>query len=551
MMSIPPSVRQLLQKFGPRLTSELSVMLQEHGASAANARKLIQRRDSTVKRLEVTFPHRAAFLFLATQKDSAKYWKNLLDAFRSTNSAFGFAIDSLKVRGGIVPVEYFHIVCGSPVALKGQLSSERVLNTLIHIGAVEVMPDPQWGKAVQLKQHITNIFEPSTARARLLAEDFTAQAVGTLIRDLGIGSHKKVEIRSVTKAPQFGAFKWDITAPSYLAPLRTRMRSSDTGKTPHGFFVADILLGRTLTAEDVRPFVRKNQIMLNQLKTRPFISMLVAERFSREALEAGKKPGFIMATTSSLFSQGVADAIKELVSVMTYAATAIVEDPQLVHDIFERLGALEGVAGSMRGPLFELWLARYLSVTDWHIHGVGRQFKDSKSTKRAEADVFASKNGEKLYLACEAKGITSPVSKEMIERWLNHQVPVIRAALLQRTTTGPPLDMVFEFWTTSSFSPDALSALQAASKRAKGYRLDWYDGKDIQDRAAKSKDEYLTKILNDFFLRNTASVTFEAAKERKKRIARIKDSANFETQLGLGEDRIIPVGDVSLDFDVL
>src|ERR1035441_808528 len=113
-----PSIRHLLQKNGPQLSSDLSAILRELGASDANARKLIERRDSTVKRLEITFPHRVAFLYLAEQKDTDRYWKNLLQAFRSTNSAFGYAIDALKVRGGIVPLEHFHIVSGSPVALK-------------------------------------------------------------------------------------------------------------------------------------------------------------------------------------------------------------------------------------------------------------------------------------------------------------------------------------------------------------------------------------------------------------------------------------------------
>ena len=151
------------------------------------------------------------------------------------------------MRGGTVPLEHFHIVSGSPLALKGQLSSERVLSKLIYIGAVEVTPDPHWEKAVTLKPVIPEIFEASTSRARMFAADITAQAVGNLIRELGFGSHDKVEVRTATTAPKFGAFKWDITAPSYLAPLRRQTRSSDVKRKPaHGFFVADILLGRTL-----------------------------------------------------------------------------------------------------------------------------------------------------------------------------------------------------------------------------------------------------------------------------------------------------------------
>lgn len=534
MKPILPSIRYLLHKNGPRLSSDLSAILRELGASEANARKLIERRDSTVKRLEITFPHRAAFLYLAEQKDSDRYWENLLQAFRSTNSAFGYAIDALKVRGGIVPLEHFHIVSGSPMALKGHLSSETVLNKLIFIGAAELMPDPNWGSAVILKPHIPNIFDPLSWRARMIVEDITAVAVSNLIKRIGLGSHNKVEVRSATTAPKFGAFKWDITAPSYLAPLRQWRKGADgNGKLAHGFVVADILLGRELTVDDVRPFIRKNQIMQSQKNTRPFLSMLVAERFSPDALRLGKKPGFIMATTTALFSRDVAEALTELVSVMTYAAKAIVNDPELVYDIFQRLGNLEGLAGSMRGPLFELWVARYLSLQNWQIIGVGTQLRDARTTKRAEADVLASKNGESRYLACEAKGITSPVQKTAVEYWLTHQVPVIRAALLQRTTTGPALKMAFEFWTASRFSPESVNALRSAAKKARGYKIDWHDGEEILGLAKRSNDTYVVKLLNDFFIKNSATTFFETQKARKKRIARLAESSAQASEVSL------------------
>jgi hypothetical protein len=240
-----------------------------------------------------------------------------------------------------------------------------------------------------------------------------------------------------------------------------------------------------------------------------------------------------MATPTALFSRDVAEALMEFVSVMTHAAKAIVDDPELVYEVFQRLGNLEGVAGSMRGPLFELWLARYLSLQNWQIIGVGKQLRDARTTKRAESDVLASKNGESHYLACEAKGITSPVHKADVEHWLTEQVPVIRAALLQRTTTGPPSNMAFEFWTTSRFSPESVTALRLAAKKTRGYKIDWHDGEQILGLAKRSNDTYIVKLLNDFFLRNSATTIFEAQKARKKRIARLAESSAQATEINL------------------
>ena len=443
------------------------------------------------------------------------FWQRLLLAFRFTNSVYGLAIDSLAIRGGSVPLAYFSIVSGSPNKLRGHISAERILDGLQRLGALNVLPDPSWKSVVMLKPHITELFGVGIARARMLAEDIAANATKTFLQRTGLGSYDKVQVRTPLEAPSFGAFNWDITAPCYISPLRRFKKKEKTFKA--GFVVADILLGSELDLPQVQPFLHKTEIMRANPKNSLFISLLVADSFTKEALRAGKKVGHLMLTTETLFTKDIAEALTALIQVLTHAARAATQYPELVYDLFDQLNAIEGGAVSMRGPLFELWLARCLGLEGWDVRSVGWRTRVLKTGERAEVDVYAEQASGKRIRACEAKAHASPVRLEEVEDWITRQLPRIRQAVLERHN-GPPPTLSFEFWTTNTFNPEALAYLNAAAKRTTAYIIKGFDRTDIQQLAKESGDEYLVKILNDFFLRNTSSGRLERAKLRQNKL---------------------------------
>jgi hypothetical protein len=505
----------ILRKSGPQLSSMVAAQLVHQGATSVNARKLIQRAGGSILRLsEITFPHRENFLYLPEHRDTPLFWQRLLHAFRFTNSVYGLAIDALAIRGGSVPLAYFSIVSGSPNKLRGHISAERVLEGLQRLGALNVTPDPGWKTAVILKQHIPGLSGFGIARARMLAEDIAAEATKTFLQRTGLGSHDKVKVRTRLEAPTFGAFNWDITAPSYISALRRFPKGQK--KFIPGFVVADILLGSELDLPQVQPFLHKTQVMRANPRTPLFISVLVADSFTKEALRAGKAVGHLMLTTETLFTKDIAEALRVLIQVLTNAATAATQYPELVYDLFDQLNAIEGGASSMRGPLFELWLARCIGLEGWEVRAVGWRLRVMKTGEIAEVDVYAEQGNGKRIRACEAKAHASPVTVDEIKDWMSRQVPRIRQAILQREG-APPL-LSFEFWTTNTFSPEALAYLKAAAKRTKNYQIKWFEQADLQRLVKQSGDEYLNKILNDFFLRNTPAARLEKAKRRQSQL---------------------------------
>jgi hypothetical protein len=62
------------------------------------------------------------------------------------------------------------------------------------------------------------LLRPNAFRARLLAEDILLGAMREWLGNLGLGSYNQIQSRSLKTQPQFGQFRWDMMAPSYIHP---------------------------------------------------------------------------------------------------------------------------------------------------------------------------------------------------------------------------------------------------------------------------------------------------------------------------------------------
>jgi hypothetical protein len=312
----------VLARRGPMLSSEMVRALQKGGASAAAARKKVGRAVSTgsVYRLaRLNFPHNQSFLYLPSQYRNEKYWTALLRALSDSRSAYGLVVSSLAVRGGLSPLAHFHTLSGSPTALRGHLSSTVVLDNLLTIGLIDREIDSSLGEVVQFAHAVPLTSLPRPAiRARRIAEDVMLLAMQDWLRRNGLASHNRIMLRpplAVGAGPEFGHFHWDLTAPSYIHPLATRRR---TGPNP-GFVVADIVLGDEVSPAQVTYFLRKCELLQAQRRVRPALAILVASRFSPEALRLGRSAGALFTTPGALLGKEIAAALESLISVLTNA----------------------------------------------------------------------------------------------------------------------------------------------------------------------------------------------------------------------------------------
>lgn len=245
-------IETFLEHNGPALSSEIAKhLVAAHRMTPDQARKRVSRA-SHVRRLSgVTFPHRVRFLYLDRQFGSGRYWANLASALISSGSAYGYAINALRQRDGIVPERHFPIICGAPVRQQKHLSPEKIFQRLSEAGLLKRVTLPKIGECISLAR-VDGMYDWREAdfRARLMAEEILLSAVKDWLRNLGIASYNQVATREGDTLPQVATFVWDMTAPSYLGHM---VKKTQDGQVKPGFVACDVYLGGVVTEDGAGP----------------------------------------------------------------------------------------------------------------------------------------------------------------------------------------------------------------------------------------------------------------------------------------------------------
>lgn len=485
---------RLLTKYGPMTTSRATQLLVTQGFSADAARQRVSRKPPGVDTLRgLTFPKRARFIYLNYQFGTDQYWDALMAAIQETNPAYAAALAALRARGGITLSKHFEIISGSPLRQKRQLASEAILRNLESVNLVQTREIEGMGSCVVLGRAFDGLsYKARKLRALLMTESVLLDAIRTWSGRLNLASPNTTRIRDEQPDPQFATFRFDLTGPSYLLPLVTYTAS----KLTPGFFVADVILDVELDVTTVAAFLRKITMLTVFRKTRPFVPMLIADSFTLDALKLCRAKGVIATRPETLFGQDVARALEDLLHTLTNTATASIER---IEKLFNKLSSIEGAAGNLRGALFELIVGHCVHLLEGGYISLGPVLTEMKTGKQAEVDVLWER--QRQVTAYECKGYRSSVRLPEVEKWLTQKVPTIHAALKGQDRYSSA-EFAFEFWTASSFEPDAENFLQEAKKSIRRYRIGWKNGIDIRTYAENIKAPGLRKIIDDHYFKD-------------------------------------------------
>lgn len=486
---------RLLTKYGPMTTSRATQLFMKQGFSADAARQRVSRKPPDVETLRgLTFPKRARFIYLRQQFGTDGYWNALMVAIQEKNPAYAAALAALSARGGMALSKHFDIISGSPLRQKRQLASEVVLRNLVSASLVHVREIEGMGSCIVHGQldGMSISYEARKLRALLMTEAVLLDAIRSWAGRLNFASPNATRIRDDHPDPQFATFRFDLTGPSYLLPLVTYTASKPTP----GFFVADVILDIELSVNSVAAFLRKVTMLTGLRKTRPFIPMLIADSFSLEALKLCRAKGIITTRPETLFGQDVARSLKDLLHTLANTSTASIER---IEKLFSKLSAIEGAAGNLRGALFELIVGHCVHHLEGGEISLGSVLTEMKTGKQAEVDVLLER--QRQLTAYECKGYRSPVKLPEVEKWLTQKVPTIHAALKGQDRYSSA-EFAFEFWTASSFEPDAENFLQEAKRSTRRYRIGWKNGTDIREYAKGIKAPGLRKIIEDHYFKD-------------------------------------------------
>lgn len=488
------SVVDILRQIGPSVSSQVVRELGHLGVNPVSARQRIARA-ATVLRLS-GLPHREMFLYLREHKGTSAFRQALTEAFVESNSSLGVAISSLAMRR-IVPVAEFGVISGSPLTLKGHVSSTAIL---LKLEEEELVERSTFENVDYLG--LTGLVDaPALSRvaAKRLAEDIIIRAIATWSTKLGLGAYGNAEMRQPRKLPTFGQFNWDFVVPSYVFPLVTK---TPANASP-GFLVADVSWGSPVDAPGIQYFIRKCETMRSLRNTRPFLGIFVADYFAPEAFQALRRAGLIAATVENLFGKDLADGLRLLVDTLTKAATAAADNPKVIDELFRRLSAIEGAAGNLRGHLLELLVAHCVRAREPHerirIGFIGTLPAKGQSF---EIDVLREVGRAQLVAyECKARGPSTAVTQQEIEEWLTIKVPRARDYFIEHFREVR--SHRFEFWTTGLIEPDAVRWLEAKRGSLTRYEIAWKDGSGVRSYVQEMNDPVPLKTLDDCFLAGT------------------------------------------------
>lgn len=501
---MPPSnersIKAILRDEGPCLSTRICEILEARGLSADAARQRVSRAKSdNICRLPgLIFPRGVRFLYLESTFNSDIFWEALIRDVGKASPSYAAAIGGLQARGGIVPKSQFNIVSGAPLRQKGQISSDTVLTRLMAVHLIDIDDVDGIGPCVALAAggHFSRLPDEAL-KARLLTEKILLLAVKDWARKLGFASFGKVAIRDdQSEPPRVGTFAWDLTGPSYLAPL---IRRGTDGVPKPGFIVCDITLDEHVEEPGVATFVRKCRSMSMLRRLPPILPVFIAGRFSREALNLGRSNGVIMATPNSLFGRDVAIGLAALMQTLTKAAAVAVKRPEVVGELFDKLGQIEGAAGNLRGALFEILVGHCVVKMEDGSIDIGKKVVDPQTRERAEIDVFRVKEYREAWVyECKAHQPSQIVSKGMVEEWFTKKVPIIFRVLGSEARFHDS-KFHFEYWTCGSFDDEALAFLTKIKERTKKYEIGWKDGKAVRGYVSKVKPRGILETFDQHF----------------------------------------------------
>lgn len=487
------SIEDFLTERGPSLASEVSRWLvKEQGLSAEAARKRVSRIKPPVRAFPISLlPKGARFLYLQHQREDPVFWPSFLGAMRATSSIYGMAIDGLTARQGVVTEEEFNVISGATIVpVKRQVMASSVQQKLLEARVIQSVGD----SLVLCRDELCNI-DMAGRKARDLAEKVILDGVREWARRLGLASYNKIAIRGEPELKPIGQFSFDLAGPSYLLPLKR-------GAGRPGFFIADVFAAGPLDEFQIRYFIRKAEALHASMGGATVLPLLVADSFTGNAATAAHSAGIILATPSSLFGKRVGSALKTLLSTLNSAARSAASDkPDKILGLLNDLSEIEGRAGNLRGPLFEL-MAAYLARRDAVSIDMGVRASDEETGNSADIDILKITNQSSscTTIECKAREPGGFVDEATVSGWLKRTA--IFKAHLKAQSQFRESAISFEIWTTGTFAPDALTRLVAEKAQRSRYPIDWKDGAAVLKIARSGRERAVAAAFEEHFMRH-------------------------------------------------
>lgn len=480
-------VIRILENHGPMLSGDIGDRLvSEYGMSSLAARKAISRATPPVRKLiSINFDNNQKFIYLEQQFNREYYLEAVLEHMKKQSKAYYAFVQALIFHNGFLDKKQLTAYTFSPIKpLKGHRPASKIIDDLC---ATQIFSEYN-EDVLQLNPDIMALNYPKY-RAIELAKKITIDHFYDWAKCLNMVAYNSAKLLS--DSPEFFKFQWGFTSPSYISGIKSRKDG------PTCFFIADILLGKVLSAVDVSFFIQKIKTLRQQKKISPFIPILIMDNpMEKTVFDALKAEGIVLGFVDKLFGASYSEALKSLVHMVEHAGAIIAKKPENYFEFIDKISVLEGKSINLKGDLFELAVGYYYSKIAPYFE-INKIILDHKSGKRKEIDVFVRYSDSEIRII-ECKGYNYPVGKEFIKKWLTDNIPTIRNWLLSQDEYSNK-NLVFELWSTGGFEKEAMELLDIHSNRTQKYIMQYYGKQEIKQIVKDSKNANFQRIMNSYY----------------------------------------------------
>jgi hypothetical protein len=182
------------------------------------------------------------------------------------------------------------------------------------------------------------------------------------------------------------------------------------------------------------------------------------------------------------------------------AGAILKKNPDAYFDLIKKLNKLvDGKTNNLRGDLFELAVGYLYSLQGMSLD-IGKLL--NYKGKIREIDIYAH-NSHSVYI-CECKGYNSKVTRDDIDVWLGHKIPVIREWILEHPSIANH-NLIFQFWSTGGFTPEAIQLLNERIAKTNRYQIEYYDPQKMIEVADKINAKKFIEVLQEYYLKEIDS----------------------------------------------
>lgn len=474
------TVENILEQAGPLMSGELSKRLAKVTKTPINSASQKISRNKEIRKIKGFFKSNQSLCFLEKQYQNGQLYNVFSKSLFEYGKKYWYCLNAINMHGGIISTKFLECYTNYPIQkLKKHIPFKEVMQKFVREGVL-LFNDDKYLFAPRFAPLKSNSLIHKTIET--IKEDILS-SFESLMKNMGMISFNTGE-----QFAEYGKFRWSFKGVSYLRGLVVNSNP--------GFVLADILFGHQIQKQDVLFFIEKLnhiQSFKNASKVIPFV---IVDDLHPEALALLKSNGVAIGFIKELFSNKYAEALKELVAVLSNAGASLKTTPNKYLELIEELKIYnETLIYNIRGTLFEYFVG-HIHSRDCQSIDIGREIYENNG--KHEIDVFAIYSDKVVFAECKATN--SKVEYSKVNKWISEKIPAFKTwAQKQEILKNKKLE--FEYWSTSGFDKKGEEKLNKFITSTKKFKVSSFSNNQIRKRAVDMKNKKMKEALDNYFLK--------------------------------------------------